>query len=117
MNENRRCSIVFHLLVPGGRSRPSSVVRPCNSRFHSRTRAVAAAAFGGDHQPLGAWISDMADLVPPTTDNLHREGGRGMVNTDADPAGIGGKIVDAIRHCPAQFLDQERMHPNWARGL
>src|SRR5688500_6339129 len=97
-------------------SMPSSVARPCNSRFHSRTREpVAAAAIGGDHQPLGAWISDMADLVPPTTDRLHREGGRVMVHADADPTGIGGKIVDAIRHGPAQLLDQEIMDPNFLR--
>ena len=38
-----------------------------------------------------------------------------MVHTDADPAGIGGKIVEAIRHCPAQFLDQEIMYPNFLR--
>src|SRR5918997_6411041 len=57
----------------------------------------------------------MADLVPPTTDRLHREGRRVMVQTDADPAGIGGKIVEAIRHGPAQFLDQEIMHPDFLR--
>src|SRR5260370_25204119 len=43
MKEKRRCSILFHLLVPGGRwlttmSRPSSLASFCNSRFHSRTR-------------------------------------------------------------------------------
>src|SRR5271166_5272082 len=40
---NRRCSILFHLLVPGGRwlttmSRPNLLASFCNSRFHSRTR-------------------------------------------------------------------------------
>ena len=35
-----------------------------------------------------------------------------MVDADADPAGIGGQIVDAVRHRPAQFLDQKIMHPN-----
>src|SRR3954449_6997488 len=121
MNENSRCSILFHFEVPGGRwctaiSMPSSVARPYNSRFHSRTREpLLPPPSAGDHQPLGTWISDMADLVPPTTDRLHREGGRVMVHADADPTGIGGKIVDAIRHCPAQFLDQEIMHPNVLR--
>src|SRR5262245_3459071 len=43
MKEKRRCSILFHLLVPGGRwvttmSRPSSLASFCSSRFHSRTR-------------------------------------------------------------------------------
>src|SRR2546423_14962679 len=43
MKEKRRCSILFHLLVPGGRwlttmSRSSSLASFCSSRFHSRTR-------------------------------------------------------------------------------
>src|ERR1700757_4799586 len=43
MKEKRRCSTLFHLLVPGGRwlttvSRPSSLASFCNSRSHSRTR-------------------------------------------------------------------------------
>src|SRR4029077_14045106 len=43
MKEKSRCSILFHLLVPGGRwlttmSRPSSLASFCSSRFHSRTR-------------------------------------------------------------------------------
>src|SRR5271169_1916738 len=43
MKEKRRCSMLVHLLVPGGRglttmSRPSSLASFCSSRFHSRTR-------------------------------------------------------------------------------
>jgi hypothetical protein len=43
MNENRRCSILFHLLVPGGKwltamSMPISLARRCSSRFHRRRR-------------------------------------------------------------------------------
>ena len=44
MKENRRCSILFHLLVPGGKwqteiSSPVSSASFCNSHFHSLTRA------------------------------------------------------------------------------
>src|SRR5271157_1759000 len=44
MNENRRCSILFHLLVPGGKwqteiSSPVSSANCCNSHLHNRTRA------------------------------------------------------------------------------
>src|SRR5262249_29230830 len=44
MNENRRCSILFHLLVPGGKwqtetSIPVSSANRCNSHFHNLTRA------------------------------------------------------------------------------
>src|ERR1035437_3925817 len=43
MKENRRCSIRFHLLVPGGKwqteiSSPVSSASFCNSSFHNRTR-------------------------------------------------------------------------------
>src|ERR1035441_2210398 len=42
MKENRRCSILFHLLVPGGKwlteiSSPVSSASFCNSSFHHRT--------------------------------------------------------------------------------
>ena len=33
-----------------------------------------------------------------------------MVHADADPARIGGEIVDPIGNCPAKLLDQEIMH-------
>ena len=44
MKENRRCSILFHLLVPGGKwhteiSSPVSLANFCNSNFHNLTRA------------------------------------------------------------------------------
>src|ERR1700692_4090341 len=35
-----------------------------------------------------------------------------MVHPDADPTGVGGDIVDAIRHRPTQSFDQEIMHAN-----
>src|SRR3954454_14540420 len=43
MNENNRCSILFHLLVPGGKwhteiRRPVSLAKRCSSSFQSRTR-------------------------------------------------------------------------------
>ena len=43
MKANRRCSILFHLLVPGGRWQ-TSMVRPvssasrCSAHYHRRTR-------------------------------------------------------------------------------
>ena len=44
MNAKSRCSILFHLLVPGGRWQtgmvsPLCVAKRCSSHFHSRTRA------------------------------------------------------------------------------
>jgi hypothetical protein len=45
MWQNIRCSILFHLLVPGGKwltltRRPLSSAKRYNSRFHSRARAL-----------------------------------------------------------------------------
>src|SRR5215210_4339488 len=81
MKANSRCSVRFHLLVPGGRcatvtARPVSVAKRCSSRFHSRRRAVAAAAIGGDDQPLSLGVACLAEPVPPAPDALDREGGR-----------------------------------------
>src|SRR5215831_11045552 len=58
MKENKRCSILFHLLVPGGKwqteiCKPVSSANCCNSHFHSLTRApFAATGIGGDQQLL-----------------------------------------------------------------
>src|SRR5215813_9162318 len=43
MKENMRCSIWFHLLVPGGKCetwicKPVTLARPCRPTFHSRER-------------------------------------------------------------------------------
>jgi hypothetical protein len=35
-----------------------------------------------------------------------------MVHSNTDPTGVGGDVVDAIRHRPAEFLDQKIMHAN-----
>ena len=60
---NRRCSILFHFLVPGGKWHtvmlsPISSASFCSSSCHSRDAvAVAAAAVGGDQQRRGARIA------------------------------------------------------------
>src|SRR3979411_1000028 len=104
MKEKRRCSILFHLLVPGGRwlttmSRPSSLASFCSSRFHSRNPgplrrrapgAVAASAIGGDQQPGRVGVTRPPEVEPPLADAVHREGGRVMVDADTHPPGIRG---------------------------
>ena len=60
MKENRRCSILFHLLVPGGRwhteiVRPLAVGKALQLPFpQSQSCTVAPAAVGGDQQALSA---------------------------------------------------------------
>lgn len=91
-------------------SMPSSLARPCNRVSTADPRVVAAAAVAGDRQALGVRIALAADLIPPASDRLHREGGRVMVHSDADPTGIGGDIVDAIRHGTAECFNQKIIH-------
>jgi len=66
-------------------------------------RTTAAAAIRSDGQPLGARIANPADIMPSTTDCLHRERRGVAAHADTDPAGVGGKVVDAIRHDTAEF--------------
>src|SRR5262249_29801122 len=93
MKEKRRCSILCHLLVPGGRwlttmSRPSSLASFCSSHFHSRPpRAVAAAAIGGDEQLGRVGVTRPPEVEPPLADVVYCEGGRVMVDADTHPPG------------------------------
>jgi hypothetical protein len=34
---------------------------------------------------------------------------------DTDPAGVGGKIIDTVGHCPSQSLDEEVVNPHLFR--
>ena len=64
-------------------------------------------------QPRGPWIANAAELLPPAADGVHSETGGVAVHADADPAGIGREVVDAVWRGPAKFLDQEVMHPHF----
>jgi len=55
MKENMRCSILFHLLVPGGkcdmcRSRPVRFANRCSPAFHSATGWHCCPRIGHDQQ-------------------------------------------------------------------
>jgi hypothetical protein len=39
-----------------------------------------------------------------------------VINTDADPPGVAGEIVDAVGNGLAALVNEEIMHPDW-RGL
>src|SRR5215212_2911760 len=118
MKANSRCSIRFHLLVPGGRwftviSMPSSSARTCSSHFHRRTRLpLLPAAIGVDQQPRGRGIARGAERVPPAPDAFGGEGGGIVADAEIDPSLIGGDIVDAVWRDLAAFRDGEVMHPD-----
>ena len=50
--------------------------------------------------------------VPPSADRLHGECSRVMVHAHADPTGVVGDIVNAIRIRSAQFRDDEVVYPH-----
>jgi len=91
MNENSRCSILFHLLVPGGkwqtmicRPVPSAALQLDLPQFGAV--GVRAAAIGGDRQRLGVRVALPAEVLPPAQDRVDRELGRVAVDADVDPA-------------------------------
>ncbi len=57
----------------------------------------------------------MADVLPPWADRLNREGRRIVVDPDADTAGVGGEIINSVRHGAAELLDQEIVHAHFLR--
>jgi len=61
-------------------------------------RAVAATAVGGDDQPCGAGVARPAHVLPPAAYGLHRERRRVVVHSHADPACVGGQVIDTIGH-------------------
>src|SRR3954454_7246136 len=74
--------------------------------------AVRAAPIGRDGQALGSRVTRSPDRLPPAPDGLPRKGCRVMVLAHPDPAGMGGQIINAIRHRPPQLLDEEVVHPH-----
>ena len=78
-------------------------------------RAVAAATITGDHQARRLRIARPTDSKPRLADAVDRERGGVVVDTDADPAVVGGKIIDPVRHRTAEFFDQEVMDPDLFR--
>ena len=69
--------------------------------------AVAAAAIGGDQQAFGLGVAFAAHASPPAADAFDGEAGGVMIDADADPAFIGGNVVDAVGNSFAVGLDHE----------
>ena len=122
MNENRRCSILFHLLVPGGKWQTvtgslSSSASFWSSTFHSRTTiTVAAAAVGCDHQAVGFGMAFLTHRPPPPADRIDGKAGGIVIGADADPSDIVVDVVDSVRHGAAQFGIDKIMNIDRFRG-
>src|SRR4029077_4251774 len=75
-----------------------------------RARAVGPPAVCRDHQLTHAGVARAPNPIEPSADRLHRELGRVVRDADADPADVGGRVVDAMRHHLAQLLVLEVVH-------
>ena len=74
------------------------------------TRTVRTAAIGGDHQAVGIRIPLAAHHMEPAADRIDRELRRVVVDADTHATGVGGDVVDAVRHHLAVFGIDEIMH-------
>ena len=94
MRENSRCSILFHLEVPGGKwqtviASPVSSARAARPGFPGPGAvAVGPAGVGGDQQPAGGRVVGPAAGIPPAADGLDRELGGVVVGADVHPPGV-----------------------------
>ena len=109
MWENSRCSILFHLLVPGGRWH--TVIGQAGlggerGEFGLPLPGpvpVGAAAVRADQQPGRVGVQGFSDLLPPGCDGVHRERGGVVVGAHRHPPGVGAHVVDPVRVGLAQF--------------
>jgi len=81
----------------------------------TQTRAVAAATVGVNQQLLCIRITRGANLKPPASDARDRKLPGIGADADIDESGIGGNVVDAIRHRLAKCRNGEIMHPDRLR--
>ena len=86
MWQNSRCSILFHLQVPGGKWH-TVIVSPVSAASLAEfdlpqpaAVAVGAAAVGGDQQLRSRSGRPAAHLLPPAADGLDRERGGVVVD-------------------------------------
>src|SRR5574337_1308101 len=91
MWQNMRCSILFHLLVPGGKwhtliFNPKSSAKPCKQTFHSRDRLLL--------------------LLPPTAYRGHGEFRRVVIDAHVHPAFVPGQVIDPVG-CHLPFLSRK----------
>src|SRR6266404_8360067 len=80
---------------------------------HPRTVAAPAPSLrwgrlGGDQQSGCLGIARPTDGAPPLADAIDGERGRVMVNADTHPTGIGGEVVDPVRHRAAELVGASR---------
>src|ERR1039458_8908158 len=116
MNENSRCSILFHLLVPGGKwqidiSSPVSSASFCNSSFpKTYSGSVTTTGVGGDQQLACSGIRLPPHRLPPSPDALRGKRGGIVIDAHADPSRVARHVIDSIGRRAPQFGNYEIVH-------
>ena len=90
MNENKRCSTLFHLLVPGGEwhtqtGKPSSLASACNSHCHSRAPLLPPLSHVISNRLALGYSWRPSSRHQPRIEAT-RKGGRVVIGADADKA-------------------------------
>ena len=101
--ENSRCSILFHLEVPGGKwqqvtSRPVSRARSASAGLPGPVPPpVGPPGVAADQQPPRGRVGVPARQVPPAADGLHRQRGGVVVGAHVHEPGVRPDVVDPVR--------------------
>src|ERR1035437_4863922 len=107
-----RCSILFHLLVPGGKWPTETAISVSSAHLCA---ALTPAPVGHNQQLPRFRIRYRSHLTPPAAYRLHRKLRRIVIGSYAHPALIAGQIVDSIRSRLALLLIWEIMHSHLLR--
>ena len=111
--ENSRCSILFHLEVPGGKwqqviSSPVSCASCASPAFQARFRQpLDPPASQVTSSRAACRVGVPAGQVPPAADRLHRERGGVVVGAHVHEPGVRGHVVDPVRdRVPALLIGE-----------
>ena len=122
MWQNSWCSILFHLLVPGGKWQ-TSMTSPVSSARHSElvlpqagAGGVGTAGVAGDEQPGGALVArNWPSCLPPQPDRVHRERGGLVAGADGHEPAVGRDVVDPVGQSVTVSFVPEVMVPHLHR--
>ena len=109
MKLNRRCSIRFHLLVPGrvvaDADRDAQLVGQLLQLKLPQPGpiTVAATAVGGDEDFTRRTVTLLAQVLPPAAQTVHRKLGGVGTDSHAHPCLVVSHIVDPVRGDPTQL--------------
>ncbi len=115
MKATRRCSISFHLLVPGGGwltgiLRPISSASGWSSQFQSRSRRPVLPPSFAKMLIERARVRGGPEFTPPAAERVDGEGSRVVVYADAALPDVAPDVVHAVGDRLAERVIDEGVH-------